>query len=246
MAKGGSARELAPMDVASLEKVEAREQADALREEVREIAERIPEKGRKIKPAFRMPEKCPSCGHEVEEEGHHSICRNHFGCRAQREGRLRHFVSQEGLDIANLGDETVAELVERGLVDSLAGVPGIGRKTAKTIHGFLHLEYTEKAIDDLLREGVRVQAVRKEEEQPLGGKNFAFTGSLSRFSRSEAKKVVESLGGKVLSSVSGETDYVVIGEDPGQKAEAAQKRDVRRIDEQGFVKLLRDAGYQPD
>ena len=71
---------------------------------------------------------------------------------------------------------------------------------------------------------------------------IVFTGALDRFTRSEAEELVESLGARATSSVSSETDYVVVGEDPGQKADDAEAEGVEMLDEEGFLELLRDAG----
>ena len=66
-----------------------------------------------------------------------------------------------------------------------------------------------------------------------------FTGALSRFSREEAKALVTARGGKVSSSVSAKTDYVVVGEDPGSKYAKAQELGITTLDEAAFEKLVR-------
>ena len=71
-----------------------------------------------------------------------------------------------------------------------------------------------------------------------------FTGSLERFSRSEAQRRVESLGGNATSSVSGQTDYVVVGSEPGKKFDQAKAEGVKTLSEKQFVELLREAGAE--
>ena len=80
----------------------------------------------------------------------------------------------------------------------------------------------------------------RRDKQPLQGKTFVFTGTLARFTRDQAREEVEALGGRATSSVSGETDYVVIGAQPGSKLEDA-KQHIKRIDEDAFIALITDA-----
>ena len=77
----------------------------------------------------------------------------------------------------------------------------------------------------------------------LEGVTVVITGSLSGYSREEAKAEVERRGGRATSSVSGETDYLVVGEDPGSKLDDAREHRVRTIDEDEFSRLL--AGSEP-
>ena len=73
---------------------------------------------------------------------------------------------------------------------------------------------------------------------PLAGKTFVVTGTLSGFSRSESASMIKDLGGKVTSSVTKNTDYVVVGESPGSKLAAAEKWGTSILDEEKFVELL--------
>ena len=74
---------------------------------------------------------------------------------------------------------------------------------------------------------------------PLAGKTFVFTGGLADLSRDEAKALVAARGGKVTSSVSAKTDYVVAGADPGSKLAKARDLGVKTLDEAGFAELLK-------
>ena len=73
---------------------------------------------------------------------------------------------------------------------------------------------------------------------PLAGKTFAVTGTLSRLSRSESESRIKDLGGKITSSVSKNTDYLVVGESPGSKLAAAERLGTNILDEDAFVDLL--------
>ena len=100
-------------------------------------------------------------------------------------------------------------------------------------------EKNRSYLDALFQKGIRVapfSAPRR--EQTLKGKTFVLTGTLSSFTRDEAKEKIRERGGDVSSSVSKETDYVVVGEDPGSKADKAKKLGVAILSEAEFLKLL--------
>ena len=87
--------------------------------------------------------------------------------------------------------------------------------------------------------GVRIQNMPSDSwKKPLQGKTFVFTGKLENYTRKEAAGRIENMGGRATSSVSSETDYLVVGADPGSKFEEAQKQDVEILDEQKFEKLI--------
>jgi DNA ligase (NAD+) len=86
--------------------------------------------------------------------------------------------------------------------------------------------------------GVRAQEVVALQKAPLAGKSFVFTGTMSRMSRPEAKKSVQSLGGLVTTSITKTTDYLVVGESPGSKLDKARQTGIAVIDEENFTKLI--------
>jgi DNA ligase (NAD+) len=124
----------------------------------------------------------------------------------------------------------------------LETVPGIGPKLSQAIHDFFADERNQQAIEALLKAGLQVIEPKAPTKRPLDGKTVVFTGTLDRFARNEAKRRVESLGARVTSSVSRETDYVVVGKDPGQKLDAAKEQGVKILTESQFVALLYEAG----
>jgi DNA ligase (NAD+) len=124
----------------------------------------------------------------------------------------------------------------------LERVSGIGPKMAEAIHEFLRDKRNQQAIDALLAVALEIIETKRAQRQPLGGKRFVFTGSLERFSRSQAQKMVERLGGQAVSSVSSRTDYVVAGSEPGKKLDQARTAGVKTLSEKDFVALLREAG----
>lgn len=74
---------------------------------------------------------------------------------------------------------------------------------------------------------------------PLSGKSFVFTGELKAFSRYEAENKIKELGAKTNSTVTKKTDYVIVGENPGSKYTKAKKLNIKTINEQEFLKILK-------
>ncbi len=154
-----------------------------------------------------------------------------------------------GLGIRGVG-ETVAELfVETfGDLDALAdaseeemaAIEGIGPKIANSVRTWFTRERNQEMVQKLRRAGVRLEATGEElgpAEGPLEGKTFVVTGTLSQ-SRKEIQAWIESQGGKVTSSVSGNTDYLVTGENPGgTKVRKAQALNTPIIDEASLYEL---------
>ena len=94
-------------------------------------------------------------------------------------------------------------------------------------------------VKDLIKTGVKIQAPKKVETK-LQGKTFVFTGALKTTTREEASEKVRLLGGKVSWSVSRNTDFVVVGENPGSKYEKVKKLGVKTITEEEFLKMIAD------
>lgn len=128
---------------------------------------------------------------------------------------------------------------------ALQEVSGVGPRMAEQITGFFQDPKNAEILDALL---ARMQLSETEPapvapaDSPLAGKKFVFTGTLARSSRNEAKERVEKLGAKAVGSVSKSTDYVVVGEDAGSKAEDAQRLGVRILSEEEFEALLAESG----
>jgi|UniRef100_A0A7C3SI00 DNA ligase (NAD+) len=123
--------------------------------------------------------------------------------------------------------------------EELLQIEGIGPQVARAIRQFFQDPKNRKLIRELLDLGVKPLPPEKPLKTPLAGKTFVFTGTLSRFSREEAKALVIARGGKVSSSVSAKTDYVVVGADPGSKYVKARELGVTILDEEAFEELIR-------
>ncbi|MHB8454420.1 MAG: NAD-dependent DNA ligase LigA [Acidiferrobacterales bacterium] len=121
----------------------------------------------------------------------------------------------------------------------LQEVAGIGPNVAQEIHSFFHQKYNREVIERLVEAGVHWPVIGPERKSlPLAGKTFVLTGTLASLTRDEAKERLIALGAKVAGSVSNKTDYVVVGEDPGSKADRAKELGVATLDEQAFVGIL--------
>src|SRR6266850_2469663 len=121
----------------------------------------------------------------------------------------------------------------------LADVHGIGDEIAHSIAAFFQETTNREVIERLGRAGVVTSApVAPEGPKPLAGKTVVLTGSLPTLSREAARELIERHGGRVTSSVSKKTSYVVIGEAPGSKADDARRLGVQVLDEAGLLDLV--------
>jgi DNA ligase (NAD+) len=267
---------------------------------------------------FEFPEHCPACDSAVERDGPNAFCTGGLACPAQLQRAVQHYAARSGLDIEGLGEKTVQQLIDEGLVagipdlydltvaelaelegwgetsaenlvaeleaatepplaDFLAaiGVPEVGETTAanlarhfgtldavmaaseaeleavddvgpivaEEIHEFFRSERNREVVDALRERGVEPQEAETETGDELDGLTFVFTGSLDGLTRSEAQELVERHGGNATSSVSGNTNYLVAGSNPGtSKREDAEVNDVPVIDQSEFEELLAERG----
>jgi DNA ligase (NAD+) len=249
---------------------------------------------------FTTPTRCPACNTPVERPADEVMvyCPN-TSCPARIYWGLVHFASQGAMDIRGLGERTIAQLLDRGMVhdfadmyalnkgdlmtlegfgdlsasnllksindskqrslsrvlyalgirhvgahaaqvlaryyrsmdriadagaEELSNVHGIGLTTAQAVASFLEEPHNRELVNRLAAAGVNmVEEVETAEEQPFAGLTFVVTGSFEGLTRKEATKFIETRGGRVASSVSKATNYVVVGEDPGSKFEKARE-----------------------
>jgi DNA ligase (NAD+) len=124
-------------------------------------------------------------------------------------------------------------------VEQIAEVPGVGPKMAQSIHDQLAEPSMRALIEDLRAQGLRFeQEGPPPGEGPLAGKTFVLTGTLPSLTREQATEQILAAGGRVTSSVSKKTNYLVAGEAAGSKLEKAQRLEVEVIGEDGLVGLL--------
>ncbi len=130
--------------------------------------------------------------------------------------------------------------LQEASVTILQGVDEIGKKVAEGIVGFLGRPDTGQLLARLASAGVTTegQVARLAGSPDVTGKTFVLTGTLARRTRDEARQLIQSLGGRVTGSVSRNTDYVVVGEDPGSKRDRARALGVKELSEEEFEELL--------
>ncbi|HHY19051.1 MAG TPA: NAD-dependent DNA ligase LigA [Firmicutes bacterium] len=128
--------------------------------------------------------------------------------------------------------------------DELANIPDIGPTIAESIYDFFNNEENRSIIKELQVLGLNFYEDKQVIGEALKDKVFVVTGTLTSFSRKEAKEAIVSLGGKVTESVSRNTDYVVAGQKPGSKLDRASELGVTILDEDQFVAILSEGGYQ--
>ena len=130
--------------------------------------------------------------------------------------------------------------IRKAEADDIQKTEEIGPEIAQSVARFFRESVNRDVLDRIQSAGVEVREMPGEDDAPpLEGKTFVFTGSLGDYTRSEARERVEALGGRATSSVSGNTDYVVVGEGPGSKRDEAGEKGVKIIDEAAFKSLIR-------
>ncbi len=135
------------------------------------------------------------------------------------------------------------EGLRRASLEQLTAVPEIGPKIAEAMLRFFEAPETASLLEKFAWAGVNLSepaaAGADAGARPLEGKTFVFSGALEGFTRSEAGALVEERGGRVSSSVSRKTDYLVAGDEPGSKLARARKLGVAVIDQLAFQELLK-------
>ena len=130
--------------------------------------------------------------------------------------------------------------LSQATVEELTAVDDIGEITARSLAEWLHSDQAEHLIASLKGAGVNTASQAQPVDDRLAGKTFVLTGTLEHFSRAEAGARIEALGGKVSSSVSRKTSYVVAGEEAGSKLDKANALGITVLSEAEFLQMLSD------
>jgi DNA ligase (NAD+) len=125
--------------------------------------------------------------------------------------------------------------------EELASVDGVGSVIAESVKEFFAQEWRAQIVAKWAKAGVRMEGVSSSDKaQTLKGMTLVVTGSLESFTRDSVNEAIIERGGKVSSSVSKKTDYVVVGSEPGSKASKAAELGVATLDEKSFIELLKN------
>ncbi|MBR1397855.1 MAG: NAD-dependent DNA ligase LigA [Selenomonadaceae bacterium] len=154
-----------------------------------------------------------------------------------------------GLGIFGIGTAAARDLINKFLSieaianateDELKDVPDLGEVSVKHIRDFFSDDTNKKIIDGLKELGLNMQIEKSADNynELISGKIFVLTGTLEHFTRNDAAKLIESLGGKVSGSVSKKTDYVIAGESAGSKLQKAIELNIKILNEDEFKRLI--------
>jgi DNA ligase (NAD+) len=153
------------------------------------------------------------------------------------------------LGIRHVGYQTAATLahhfgsldeLQKADKDTLCEIKDIGPEVADSLYEYFSDHETEQLLVRFRKAGIVlcIPDLQTKSNGPLTGKKVVFTGTLQSITREEAKKKLAAAGGRAVSAVSNETDYVVLGENPGKKYRAAQELGIPVIEEKRFFELL--------
>ncbi|HET9315435.1 MAG TPA: NAD-dependent DNA ligase LigA [Vicinamibacteria bacterium] len=156
-----------------------------------------------------------------------------------------------GLGIRFVGDRAAsllarhfrtADALAAAEAEAIEAIPGIGPVVAQSVHDWFADAHNRDLLTALRAAGLRMEeTAAAPTSDALAGKSFVLTGGLDTMSREEARSAIETRGGRVATSVSKKTDYVVVGQDPGSKLDKAKELGVTCLDETQFRELLGQA-----
>jgi DNA ligase (NAD+) len=154
------------------------------------------------------------------------------------------------LGITNVGIKTARDLAEyfksldkfmNATYEELIAIKDIGDVVANNIIEFLHDEKIKSSLGRLLSKGIKIKSVEEDKKEGIfTGKKIVITGSIEGIKRSELSDIIRRMGGEVQSSVSKQTDYVVVGTDPGSKLDKARALGIEIIDEDNIKSIIND------
>jgi len=134
----------------------------------------------------------------------------------------------------------LANYYKNASLEKLQEIPDIGPKVAESIYNWFHESRNLKLLEKLEKAGIKIKLEKKTaRSKKLSGLSFVMTGTLETLERGEAKDKIRQMGGDVSESVSQKTSYVVVGAEPGSKADKAKKLGVKILNEKEFLDLIK-------
>ena len=169
--------------------------------------------------------------------------------RARQQADLQRLISALGIRL--VGSETAKLLASHyrdldqlsaASQEDLQQIPDIGPEIAASIRSYFANPANRRVLDKLKQAGLWPRSEKtpesREQNAPLQGKRLIFTGRLGELTRGRARELAESAGGKVVGSVSGKLDYIVVGEEPGSKLDKAREAGASVLTEEDFLELV--------
>jgi len=150
---------------------------------------------------------------------------------------IRHVGEETAIDLA--GRFSTIQKIMQASREELEDMHDVGSVVAQSIYGFFQGKHNQQLVTTLLKKGITLEAKKRTvKKTKLLGKKIVVTGTLESMSREQAKQAIRGAGGKWVSSVSKNTDYVVAGENPGSKVDKAKKLGVKVISEKELLNLF--------
>ncbi len=150
-------------------------------------------------------------------------------------------IPEVGVTVAkSLADEFRSlPALQKASKERLEAIDGIGSIMSEQIFEFLHTDITASRISSVLQQGMSLISPKTSLSSEMSGRTFVFTGKLKRLNRSEAREAVENVGGRVSSSISPKTKFLVVGDDPGSKLQKATDLGIELLSENEFIAKIR-------
>lgn len=131
--------------------------------------------------------------------------------------------------------------IANATIEGISSIDGFGEIMAESVYQYFQLDESKKLVEEIKLLGINTESLSApksvDESSPFFNKTFVITGTLPNYKRTEAAAIIESMGGKVSSSVSKKTDYVLAGEEAGSKLTKAQSLGIKIIDENEFESM---------
>jgi len=158
---------------------------------------------------------------------------------AEKQSRPPRVIASEAKQSRSFSISKLINLFDKIKLEDIEATEGMGPIVAGSVWGWFHDKINVKLLKGLDEAGVKINDLPKQASDKLAGQTFVLTGEMESMSRDEAKDKVRRLGGDVSSSVSKNTDYVVAGANPGSKYDKAKKLEVKIIEEDEFLKMVK-------